>query len=120
MTKYEKRIYNIVNNSTEHMTAEQIFDSLKKEYPTVSRATIYNNLNKLCDADMIRRISIEGLTDCYDRIIRHDHIVCKKCGKLMDKNFEDLTKTLKDQLGEDFLYYDLKVFCICEDCRNKK
>ena len=49
MTKYEKKIYDIVNTSREHMTAEQIFDTLKQTYPGVSRATVYNNLNKLCD-----------------------------------------------------------------------
>ena len=84
MTKYEKQIYDIVNASDEHMTAEQVFSELQKSSPTVSRATVYNNLNKLCDVKLIRRVSLEDSPDRYDRIAKHDHLVCQKCGKLSD------------------------------------
>ena len=117
MTKYEKQIYDIVNTSYEHMTAEQIYVELQKIYPAVSRATIYNNLNKLCDLGLIRRVSLEDSPDRYDRIKKHDHIVCQKCGRISDISFEDLTQTLEKQFGENFLYYDLKVFYLCPDCR---
>lgn len=117
MTKYEKQIYDIVNTSYEHMTAEQIYVELQKIYPAVSRATIYNNLNKLCDLGLIRRVSLEDSPDRYDRIKKHDHIVCQKCGRISDISFEDLTQTLEKQIGENFLYYDLKVFYLCPDCR---
>lgn len=99
------------------MTADQIYCVLQKIYPTVSRATVYNNLNKLCDIRMIRRVSVEDSPDRYDRIEKHDHFICKDCGKLSDINFDDLTQSLKEQLGEEFLFYDLKVFYICPDCR---
>lgn len=101
------------------MTAEQIYDRLRKTYPAVSRATVYNNLNKLCDEQLARRISVEGLADRYDRIVKHDHFICQKCGKLSDFVFEDLTASLKRQAGENFISYDLKVFYICDDCRKE-
>ena len=59
------------------------------------------------------------MPDRYDRIVKHDHIVCQKCGKLTDIQFQDLTNTLRKQLGTDFLFYDLKVFYVCQDCQNK-
>lgn len=117
MTKYEKQIYEIVNGSHDHMTAEQVFESLKKSFPAVSRATVYNNLNKLCEANLIRRVTLEGSADRYDRVKRHDHLVCQKCGKLSDVTLEDLTSPLQKQLGTDFLYYDLKVYYLCDECR---
>ena len=78
MTKYEFQIYNLVNESRNHMTAEQVFDQLKESSPSVSLATVYNNLNKLCSAELIRRISLEGQPDRYDRTARHDHLICKE------------------------------------------
>lgn len=117
MTKYEKQIYEIVNGSHDHMTAEQVFESLKKSFPAVSRATVYNNLNKLCEANLIRRVTLEGSADRYDRVKRHDHLICQKCGKLSDVTLEDLTSPLQKQLGTDFLYYDLKVYYLCDECR---
>lgn len=119
MTKYEKRIYEIVNQSSSHMTVEQIYNILKSDFPSVVLATVYNNLNKLYSYGLINKISVEGIPDRYDRIVKHDHIVCKNCGKLKDIQFEDLTETLKKQFGTDFLFYDLKVFYVCPDCRKK-
>ena len=119
MTKYEKRIYEIVNQSSSHMTVEQIYQILKADFPGVVLATVYNNLNKLYSDRLINKISVECMPDRYDKIVKHDHIVCKNCGKLTDIQFEDLTETLKKQIGTDFLFYDLKVFHVCRDCRKK-
>ena len=120
MTKYEKKIYEIVIFSGSHLTAEQVFLELKKTYPSVSLATVYNNLNKLCEEGKIRRVSVEGSPDLYDRTVRHDHLVCRRCGRIEDVSFADLTDSLRQQLGEYFFSYDLKVLYICPDCRKNK
>ena len=109
----------MINQSSSHMTVEQIYQILKAEFPRVVLATVYNNLNKLYTDGFINKISVEGMTDRYDKIVKHDHIVCQNCGKLTDIQFEDLTETLKKQFGTDFLFYDLKVFYVCSDCRKK-
>ena len=119
MTKFEKRIFEIVNQSSSHMTVEQIYQILKVDFPRVVLATVYNNINKLYRDRLINKISVEGMPDRYDRIVKHDHIVCRNCGKLTDIQFEDLTETLKKQFSTDFLFYDLKVFYLCPDCRKK-
>lgn len=120
MTKYEEKIYNIINMSTEHLTVEQIYAELKKEYPKVVLATVYNNVNKLWKARLIRKVSIENMSDRYDRIVKHDHLICQRCSKLTDISFEDLTASLREQMGEEFLSYDLKVFYICPECRERE
>ena len=117
MTKYEKAIYDIVTTSHEHLTVTQVYDRLKDRWPNVVPATVYNNLNKLWESGFIRKVSIEGVPARYDSAQKHDHLVCKQCGKVMDISFEDLTAPLRSQLGEDFLFYDLKVYYLCPECR---
>ena len=119
MTKYERAIYQLVNQSHSHSTAEEIHAALRERYPTVALATVYNNLNKLWQAGLIRRLSLEGEPDRYDWTERHDHLVCRRCGRLSDVRFDDLTAPLRQQLGEEFLFYDLKVFYLCPDCRKE-
>lgn len=119
MTRYAKQILELVNKSNEHMTAEQLFLELKKTEPKVVQATVYNNLNILCREGLIRKLSIEGSCDRYDKIRRHDHLVCKKCGELSDISFYDITGDLEKQLGEGIISYDLKVFYLCPKCREK-
>lgn len=120
MTKYAKLILALVNQSKEHLTAEQLFLELKKTEPKVVQATVYNNLNTLCQEGLIRRLSIEGSPDRYDKIQKHDHLICKMCGALSDITFDDMTKDLEKQLKEEILSYDLKVFYLCPKCRNKR
>ena len=117
MTKYEKAIYDTVTLSMEHLTVEEIFQKVRETYPKVVLATVYNNVNKLWEAGLIRRVSVEGMPDRYDRVKQHDHLVCRRCGRLADLAFEDLTASLNRTVGEDFLYYDLKVFYLCPECR---
>ena len=101
------------------MTAEEIFEALRQTYPTVVLATVYNNLNRLWQEDLIRKVSVEGMPDRYDHIKRHDHLVCKGCGKLVDIDLGDLTAQLEKQAGMSILSYDLKLTYLCEDCQKK-
>ena len=120
MTKYEKAIYDRITASTEHLTVEQLYMELKKEYPRVSMATIYNNVNKLWKAGLIHKVSVENMPDRYDRAVKHDHLVCQRCGRLADVSLDDLSASLRRQLGGDFLSYDLKVFYLCPECRKRE
>ena len=120
MTKYEKDIFAIINTSRDHLTVEQIFQKLREIHPQVVLATVYNNLNRLLEEELIRKVSVEGMPDRYDRMKKHDHLVCRRCGKLSDITLEDLTASLKKQLGDDVLYYDLKVYYVCLACREKE
>ena len=120
MTKYAKQLLELINQSKEHLSAEQLFLELKKTEHKVVLATVYNNLNTLCSEDLIRKISMEGSPDRYDKIRRHDHLICKRCGKLSDIMFEDLAGRLEEQLRENILSYDLRVFYLCPECRTKE
>ena len=119
MSKYGKKILEIVSSSRSHMTAEEIFLALRQAYPTVVLATVYNNLNRLLQEERIRKISVEGMPDRYDRIQRHDHLVCRKCGKLMDIDLGNLTEQFEKKAGIPILSYDLKLNVLCEACRKK-
>ena len=118
--RYNKVILDIINNSDTHLTAEQVFFELKKEYPAVALATVYNNLNSLCQQGKIRKISVEGCTERYDKNTRHDHLVCRRCGKLSDIHLEDITEQQKKQVGFEIDGYDIKVQYLCPDCRAKE
>ncbi len=118
MTRYGRSILEIINTAQEHMTAEQVFFSLKKKFPAVVMATVYNNLNSLYQQGKIRKISVEGYADRYDKNTRHDHLVCRRCGKLTDLSLSDLTAELERQVGFKIEVYDLKIHHLCPECRN--
>ncbi len=120
MNQYGQAIEDIVNASYDHPTAEQIFMRLRDSYPHVVRATVYNNLNRLCDEGKIIRLSPDGRTDRYDRTARHDHLICTKCGRIDDLHFMDLTDQLRLHLNSEVHAYDLRVSWTCPDCRDEQ
>ena len=120
MTKNARSILDIINDSDSHLTAEQIYLQKKKKNKTVVLATVYNNLSYLYKEGLIRKLSVEGYPDRYDKIVRHDHLICRKCGKLSDILLEDLTEKLQSQLGIPMLSYDLKISYICDECSKKE
>lgn len=117
MNKNAESILDLVNASTEHLTAEQIYRRLTADSSKMVLATVYNNLAQLCAQGLIRKISTEGHPDRYDKTVRHDHFVCRKCGQLRDIFLEDLTERLQRQLDEELLSYDLKISYVCPKCR---
>lgn len=117
MKKYADAVLSVVQHSTGHLTAEQIFLKLKETVPGIALATVYNNLNYLCEQRMIRKLSVEGFPDRYDRMTRHDHLVCSKCGRLSDITLDDLTEVLQAQIKEHILSYDLRIRHLCPECR---
>ena len=119
MKENSKLILDVINDSDEHLTAEQIFFKLKSQSYKISLPTVYNNLNSLYRSRLIRKISIEGQPDKYDKYTKHDHLICQKCGKISDFNFKDLTNSLNEQLTDSIISYDLKVTYICQDCKQK-
>ncbi len=116
MTKNARAILEIIRHSSAHLTAEQIYLLLKEQNRAMAQATVYNNLSYLYSQGLIRKLSVEGYPDRYDNIVRHDHLVCKKCGRLSDILLEDLTEKLQHQIGVPMLSYDLKISYICDEC----
>lgn len=119
MTKYGKSILEIINTSMDHPTAEQVFFELRKQYPTVAMATVYNNLNALHEKHQIRKLAIEGQTDRYDKNTRHDHLVCRRCGSVKDFLFHSLSEELYRETGVIPEEYELIVYHTCEQCKDK-
>jgi Fe2+ or Zn2+ uptake regulation protein len=113
-------IFNIINTSNDHLTAEQIYLRLKETSSKTVLATVYNNLKTLHENALIRKVSVEGYPDRYDKVVRHDHLVCKQCGQLTDIILDDLTVRLKKEISEEILSYDLKVSYICSVCRQSE
>lgn len=117
MTSYARAILALVTQPGSHYTAEQLYALLKGEHPKIVLATVYNNLRSLCGENRIRRISVEGQPDRYDGTVRHDHLVCRRCGALSDIALDDLTELLRAQTGMEELTYELQINYLCPDCR---
>ena len=99
-----------------HPSADQIYRNLKDSMTTLSKTTVYNTLNLLEEAGVIRAVTIENDEVRYDIMTDfHGHFKCKICGQIynfpVESNIEfHLPKNFKiDQK-------DLYLKGICPTC----
>lgn len=86
--KYSKQrsvVMEIMKNTYDHPTAEEVYKEAQKVFPGIGIATVYRNLNQLADMGEIKRISLGNGNDRFDGHLEdHYHMVCKCCGRLQD------------------------------------
>jgi len=103
-----------------HPTADEIYAEISKICPSVSRATVYRNLQQLCEQGVIRRREIPGSPDRYDHITSdHYHARCTLCGKVLDVDMDylaELTDSVKDAHGFQLTGHSIVFDGICPDC----
>ena len=119
MTKNSKIILNIINESTSHLTADGVYKTVIDSGYKMSLATVYNSLLALVSSGDIKRIPMEIGSDRYDKVLRHDHLICLKCGKVLDIMCDDLTSYFEKNVGVSIKSYDLRLNYLCEECKKK-
>jgi len=68
-----------------HADTEAILAAVRGALPTVSRQAVYDVLNALTTAGLIRRIQPAGSVARYEsRVDNHHHVVCRSCGSISD------------------------------------
>lgn len=120
MTKQRQLVLAIINESMNHLTAEEIFIEAKKRIKSIAFATIYNNLNALVNEKYIARIKSPGSADRYDRLtIPHEHVICDHCGNVMDVHLPDLKDLLENRLKLNLTSCSLDMHYVCESCKQQ-
>ena len=117
MTRQRAVILEVLRSDMCHHTAEEIFELAKKKLPTISRATVYNNLKALECEQFIRRITAEGTADRYDNAFTpHGHLFCTSCGEVTDFDIPEFCGMLMDYTDGRMDSYELKVRYVCKKC----
>ena len=102
-----------------------ILDLLQKRQFTVSRATIYNTLEILIDADVVIRHPLNGNTQQYELCClstNHTHLVCTQCGSIRKISSQEQPIDPSIMRKNRFMptYYCIYIYGQCAKCRQKQ
>ena len=109
-----------------HFTVEDLYEKIKLKNPSLGFTTVYRTLKLFTDCGLANEIKFEdGITRYEHRYghEHHDHLVCTKCGKLievMEPEIEDLQKKLAQKHGFNILHHRMELYGICKNCAAKK
>lgn len=104
-----------------HFDVEQLYSAMESEGYHVSRATVYNTLELLCEAGILNRHLFVGNQARYELAHgAHLHLICLKCGKISDADDPARTAHLLSGPYHGFhpQYASSIVYGLCDDCYN--
>lgn len=86
MTPQRRAVLDVLTRSTDHPTAGQVFERVKRELPDVGAATVYRTLAAFVENGSAAELHAgDGRAVRYDRTVaRHDHLICTDCGAVTD------------------------------------
>jgi Fur family transcriptional regulator, peroxide stress response regulator len=122
-THQRQVVYETVVASHGHRSPEQIYAIVRKRIPSISLATVYNNLRLFVEHGMLREVTPHASTLRVDGNTKpHHHLVCARCKDVQDIDGDliDL-KQLSRKLpkGFDLTQPVVEVFGLCRRCRVK-
>ena len=122
-TIQHKIVYETVLKMHNHPSAEEIYQTIKKEFPHISMGTVYRNLNRLARNGLIQRVELPNDADRFDyQTHKHHHLKCHKCNGIFDIDI-NIDKDISDYLitnGHKIESYQLVFNGICNNCLNKR
>jgi Fur family transcriptional regulator, peroxide stress response regulator len=84
MTPQRRMIVQYLQAAAHHPTAEEVLRAVNRKFPMTSRATVYNTLNWLKEAGMVREVYEGGSVRFDPNTGHHHHFVCRRCGRVED------------------------------------
>ncbi|MDB2550268.1 transcriptional repressor [Rickettsiales bacterium] len=106
LTKNRKIIAQILSESNDHPSVEEIWSRVSKISPNIGIATIYRTLKILEENNIIAKHDFGEGKIRYEEINEddhHDHLVDVKNGKIIEFYNEEIEK-LKEKIANDFGY----------------
>jgi len=121
-TKQREAILEAFLEAEEHVTSEELFQRVREVHPTIGYTTVYRTMKLLCDAGLaIERHFEDGVTRYEIEHEHHDHLVCTKCGKIIE--FEcSMIESAQNQIADRYRFRVLRhrheLYGHCSSCRD--
>ena len=117
------RILNIFSRQKGHLSADDLYDLVRREDPVIGRATVYRTLQWMVTAGMARKVDFgEGRSrfEPSHRHPRHFHFVCNECHRSSEFLSTDVEGFVEEVAhARNFVTSQIvvQVFGTCEECR---
>ena len=122
LTPQRLAIYGALVNSKRHPSAQQLYEELEAQLPSLSPATIYNTLEVLVEQGLVHEIG-----DAGDGVIHYDadlephvNLICTNCHRIDDFELEAIAtvdQTVAAQSGYRVMGARIVYYGLCPECQ---
>ncbi|MCB1063391.1 MAG: transcriptional repressor [Verrucomicrobiae bacterium] len=120
MTKQRKVVYEVLMDERDHPTASEVFMRAKGQMPGISLATVYNCLETMTQAGLIKQVNVDREASRYCPNLRpHAHFFCSECHQISDidlRNHADIAAVWDMPEGSRIDHVDVAMKGVCPHC----
>jgi Fur family peroxide stress response transcriptional regulator len=108
-----------LKDNKEHPSAEEIYRAVRRRFPTMSFATVYNTLELLKERGMVTELALEARRKRFDPDTRpHHHLICTGCRRIVDVH-TDYMPDIGDAEGFEITGARIEFYGLCPRCMGK-
>jgi Fur family ferric uptake transcriptional regulator len=118
-------ILSALRHATGHLTAGEIFEQVRVDYPYVDISTVYRTLNVLKELRLVSETDMGTGDTAYEWVRqqgKHHHLICRDCGAVasLDHRFlEDLGAEIMTESGFRPDIDHFAIFGLCRACQER-
>jgi Fur family peroxide stress response transcriptional regulator len=123
LTPQRVELVRLIASSEGHPSAAQLYARIKRQFPTMSHATVYKTLTLLKEMNQVLEIDLRDDSH-YDgnRPQPHPHLICMKCNKIIDGEVsldQESIRKLEKVSGYTILRPQISLYGLCPDCKKE-
>lgn len=121
LTPQRVELVRMIATSEGHPSANMFYERIQKQFPTMSRATVYKTLHLLKEIGQVFEIDLREDSH-YDgnRPEPHPHLVCEICARIMDAETNphpDWIRALEVSSGYTITRPQITLYGTCPVCK---
>ncbi len=124
LTPQRMAICRYLSRTRSHPTPNDIFHAVHEQFPTISRATVYNTVAVLKDLGEIIELSCTGGASVrYEtELTPHVNLNCTRCGRIYDfpmEKINEIFETIDSRTDFQLENIHIKGYGICPICQKE-
>jgi Fur family ferric uptake transcriptional regulator len=120
-TRQREAILEVFLRVTGHITSDELFQRVRNEHASIGYTTVYRTMKILCDAGLAsERHFDDGMTRYEIAHEHHDHLVCTRCGKIIEFEcamIENTQNEIAARYGFRVLRHRHELYGHCMECQ---
>jgi len=124
VTQQREAIAEVVFNSSEHLSVDDIETKLREQGERIGKATIYRTLETLVKSGLVEEHDFGEGFKRYEHLFGQqpvrEHLICTECGKVSEIHSTELHRVQEEAARKQgFLpsRYRLQIYGLCAECR---
>jgi Fur family ferric uptake transcriptional regulator len=122
-TKQREAILAVFLDVAGHITGDELYQRVRERFPGIGYTTVYRTMKLLCEAGLaIERHFDDGVTRYEVEHEHHDHLVCTRCGKIVEfecQMIEAAQNDIVEKYGFRLLRHRHELYGHCPECQKK-